>query len=89
MFNTIHSIAATIQNFVNRTEYVFKIFVWAVDALRGISAILASFPKPPVDVVQTEGTDGNKGAGDSQSGGAKSTDGKPVPDTPGQLAGGV
>jgi hypothetical protein len=93
MFNTIHAIAATIQNFVNRTEYVFKIFVWAVEALKQISAILGSFPKPPAAADSSNGDaksgDGNKGAGDAKPGNGESNGGQSLPGTLGELAGSV
>lgn len=64
MFNRINSIAQGIKSFVDRTEYVFAIFVWAVKALRSLSDILASFPKPPVSY-ESKGSETDKNTGDA------------------------
>lgn len=47
-FQKISAIAAKIERLVNNAAYVFEIVTWGLNALRQLSGILASFPKPAI-----------------------------------------
>jgi hypothetical protein len=46
MYQTINRLSQKINGFLDKTNYVFEVFKWSVDALRGIAKILASYPRP-------------------------------------------
>lgn len=87
MFQTLHNISESIRRFLNRTEYVFKIFVWAVDTLRTVSDCLGKFPRPDTGSAATG--DGNEGAGKPDAGANASASGDTVPGAPEQLDGDI
>ena len=72
MFQKISAFAAGLRALVNKVDYVFKILIWATEALRTIADIFDAFPRPAAadetknDIPKSDGE--NPGAAEQQSG---------------------
>jgi hypothetical protein len=73
MYQTISKLSQKINGFLDRTNYVFEVFKWSVDALRGIAKILASYPRPS-DFVTVEKKEPNENSAGVHDGNATEID---------------
>jgi hypothetical protein len=76
MFKTIISFADTLNHWVNRAEYIFKLVNWSIETVRMVADRLHTFPIPT-----NENDNGKNSSDESTPGAGAGTETKPEPVT--------